>query len=82
MNVEMPSPGTGGRHRRTDTYGGNMTNAEKEYYYSLSPRDALAYDLKNLKQIYMDDGLYSEIRPQLRKYIKEYIKYKPEIFKK
>lgn len=47
-----------------------MTNAEKEYYYSLSPRDALAYDLKNLKQIYMHDGLYSEIKPQLKKYIK------------
>ena len=44
-----------------------MTNSEKKYYYSLSPRDALAYDLKNLKQIYMNHGLYSEIRLQLRK---------------
>ena len=82
MNVEMPSPGTGGRHRRTDTYGRNMTNSQKEYYYSLSPRDALAYDLKNLKQIYMDDGLYKEIKPQLKKYIEEYIKYRPDIFGK
>lgn len=41
MNMEMPSPGTGGRHRLTDTYGRNMTDAEKAYYYSLSPRDAL-----------------------------------------
>ena len=44
MNMEMPSPGTGGRHRLTDTYGRNMTDAEKAYYYSLLPRDALAYD--------------------------------------
>ncbi len=29
MNMEMPSPGTGGRHRLTDTYGRNMTDAKK-----------------------------------------------------
>ena len=34
MNMKMPSPGTGGRHRLTDTYGRNMTDAEKAYYYS------------------------------------------------
>ena len=36
MNVEQPK--TGGRHRRTETYGRNMTNEEKAYYYSLEPR--------------------------------------------
>ena len=50
MNMEMPSPGTGGRHRLTDTYGGNMTPEQRAYYYSLSPRDALAYDIKNVKK--------------------------------
>ena len=45
MNMEMPSPGTGGRHRLTDTYGGNMTSEQRAYYYSLSPRDALAFDI-------------------------------------
>lgn len=53
MNMEMPSSGTGGRHRLTDTYGRNMTNVEKAYYYSLSPRDALAYDIANVREIYI-----------------------------
>lgn len=70
INMEMPCPGTGGRHRMTDTYGRNMTNPEKAYYYSLSPRDALAYDVKNLKRIYQNQGLYSEMRPKLQEYIK------------
>ena len=70
MNMEMPSPGTGGRHRMTDTYGRNMTDAEKAYYYSLSPRDALAYDIANMRQIYQSQGLYSEIRPKVQEYIK------------
>ena len=61
MNMEMPSPGTGGRHRLTDTYGRNMTDAEKAYYYSLSPRDALAYDIKNVRKIYQSQGLYTQI---------------------
>ena len=82
MNMEMPSPGSGGRHRMTDTYGRNMTDAEKAYYYSLSPRDALAYDVKNLKQIYESQGLYSEIRPKIQEYIKKYKEYMPELFEK
>ncbi len=71
MNMEMPSPGTGGRHRLTDTYGRNMTDAEKAYYYSLSPGDALAYDIKNVRKIYQSQGLYTQIRPQLQRYINE-----------
>lgn len=82
MNIEMPSPGKGGRHRMTDTYGRNMTDAQKAYYYSLSPREALAYDINNLRQIYMRQGLYSEIRPKLQAYIKAYKKYIPELFNK
>lgn len=82
MNMEMPYPGTGGRHRLTDTYGGNMTAAEKAYYYSLSPRDALAYDIKNVRDIYQSQGLYSEIRPRLQQYIKEYKSLMPELFEK
>ena len=82
MNMEMPSPGTGGRHRLTDTYGRNMTDAEKAYYYSLSPRDALAYDIANMRQIYQSQGLYSEIRPKLQEYIKQYKELMPELFDK
>ena len=82
MNMEMPCPGTGGRHRLTDTYGRNMTDAEKAYYYSLSPRDALAYDIANMREIYQSQGLYSEIRPKLREYIKQYKELMPELFGK
>ncbi len=82
MNMEMPVPGSGGRHRLTDTYGGNMTDAEKAFYYSLSPRDALAYDIKNLRKIYQNDGLYDEIRPQLIQYIKTSKTINPELFEK
>ena len=82
MNMEMPSPGTGGRHRLTDTYGRNMTDAEKAYYYSLSPRDALAYDIANMRQIYQSQGLYYEIRPKLQEYIKKYMELMPELFDK
>ena len=57
MNMEMPSPGTGGRHRLTDTYGRNMTDAEKAYYYSLLPRDALAYDIANMVALPSESGI-------------------------
>lgn len=69
MNVEQPK--TGGRHRRTETYGRNMTNEEKAYYYSLEPRDALAFDLLNLRKIYMEDNVYKEILPNLREYARQ-----------
>ena len=82
MNMEMPVPGSGGRHRLTDTYGGNMTEAEKAFYYSLSPRDALAYDINNLRKIYQNDGLYDKIRPQLIQYIKKSKSTYPELFDK
>ena len=67
MNVEQPK--TGGRHRRTETYGRNMTNEEKAYYYSLEPRDA--FDLLNLRKIYMEDNAYKEILPNLREYARQ-----------
>lgn len=82
MNMEMPVPGSGGRHRLTYTYGGNMTNSEKTFYYSLSPRDALAYDIKNLREIYQNDGLYDEIRPQLIQFIKTSKATYPDLFDK
>ena len=59
-----------------------MTNAEKAIYYALSPRDALAYDLKNVREIYQRQGLYSKIRPNLKQYTKEYMSLMPDIFAK
>lgn len=46
-------------------------NEEKQSYYSLEPREALAFDLNNLRNIYKEDGLYKEIVPHLREYAKE-----------
>ena len=59
-----------------------MTNEEKEAYYALSPRDALTFDLKSVKEIYMQQNLYSQIKPKLQMYIEESKKYQPNLFKK
>ncbi|WP_252250546.1 RHS repeat-associated core domain-containing protein [Clostridium sp. ZBS13] len=80
MNVDQPKKG--GRHRETYTYGRNMTNEQKNFYYALSPRDALAFDLNNLKEIYIKDGIYKEMAPKLKEYAKKYIEYMPDIFGK
>ena len=82
LTINMEQPKTGGRHRMTDTYGRNMTNAEKEFYYSLSPRDTLAYDLKDLREIYKGQGLYKEMLSHLKQYAKSYQEYMPDLFKK
>ncbi|OOL96659.1 hypothetical protein [Clostridium acetobutylicum] len=44
FNLEQLSPGVGGRHRRTFTYG--FKGRGKELYLNLMPRDALAFDSK------------------------------------
>lgn len=80
--MEMPVPGSGGRHRLTDTYGGNMTSSQRASYYSLSPRDALTYDINNVRQIYQKYGLYDEIRPQILQYIETYKEIMPVLFEK
>ena len=73
----------GGRHRLTDTYGRNMTDAEKAYYYSLSPRDALAYDLWNARGIYIQQGKYTpEMRQGLLDVIKRNKSDHPNLFNK
>lgn len=82
LSMNMEHPPTGGRHRLTDTYGRNMTDAQKAYYYSLSPRDALAYDLYNARNIYMSQGLYWEMHSQLKAFPIESIKLHPNIFTK
>lgn len=83
MNMEQPHPGSGGRHRDTATYDNHMTQAEKDAYYALSPRDALAHDIKDVIKIYKRDGLYNdEIRNALKELIKESKKKFPDLFKK
>ena len=83
INMEQPSPGTGGRHRLTQTYGRNMTDIKKQTYYDLSPRDALSFDIKDLRRIYKEQGLYTlEVRKGLMDVIKLNKELYPELFNK
>ena len=67
MNMEQPSPGTGGRHRSTASYG---TDPNQAAYLDMSPRDAMARDIADARQIYKDQGLYTpEIRQSLQQVI-------------
>ena len=60
MNMEQPTPGAGGRHRLTSSYG---TSPD----LSVSPRDALAGDVSNARSIYQSQGLYnSDMRGSLQ----------------
>ncbi|BBK78780.1 hypothetical protein [Clostridium butyricum] len=77
INMEQPSPGTGGRHRLTQTYGRNMTDIKKQTYYDLSSRDALSFDIKDLRRIYKEQGLYT---PEVRKGLMDAIKLNKELY--
>ena len=63
MNMEHPHPGTGGRHRSTATYG-NTSDV------NMTSRDALAAGVKDARQIYQNQGLYS---PAVRQSLQEVI---------
>ena len=79
----MEQSSVGGRHRQTKTYGRNMTKAEREAYYKLSPRDALAYDIKDIRKIYKGENLYTdEIRKGIQDVIKQNKSLYPTIFGK
>ncbi|WP_339229365.1 hypothetical protein [Aeribacillus sp. FSL K6-2833] len=81
MNMEQPHPGTGGRHRRTYTYG--LSGEKLNDYLNLSYRDALAHDIWDARRIYMKDGLYTpKIRKSLRDVIQLNKELYPELFKK
>ena len=83
ISMNMEQPATGGRHRLTDTYGRNMTDAEKANYYGLSSRDALAHDLWNAREIYIQQGKYTpEIREGLLDVIKRNKSDHPNLFNK
>lgn len=81
FNLEQLTPGVGGRHRRTFTYG--FKDRGKELYLNLMPRDALAFDIDDIWRILKEDGLYnSESRKALSEYINYYKKMAPGVFKK
>jgi hypothetical protein len=76
MNMEQPTPGTGGRHRRTRTYGRKTDLSE-------IPREALVRDIKDARKIYREDGIYTpEIRRSLQEVIQKNKELYPNLFKK
>ena len=82
MNLHQPSPGSGGRHRRTFSYG-RMPDEVKKRYFKLNARDMLAFDLWDARRVLKEDGLWnSDARKAFSDYIKAYEKAYPEIFKK
>ncbi len=62
--MEHLSPGKGGHHRQTLSYG-------KSPDLTLSPRQALAQEIWNVRSIYLSQGLHnSDIKKSLQKLIK------------
>jgi RHS repeat-associated protein len=61
INMEHPHPGVGGRHRLTASNGSLPHLATK-------PRDMLAQNIKELRQIYQKEGLYG---PKAREALQE-----------
>ena len=62
--MEQPYPGRGGRHRRTQSYGQRPDSG-------LSPRQALALAVWDVRSIYRQDWLYT---PQIRRNLQQVIK--------
>ena len=60
MNLEHIFPGNGGRHRRTFTYGISSNSRKYQLYSSLTPRDALAFDICDASRILKEDKLYNK----------------------
>ena len=74
--VEQPTPGIGGRHRSTRTYG-------KAPDFANSPREELALDILDMRMIYKKDGVYTpEIRSGLQEVIENWKSLKPDLFLK
>ena len=62
--MEHLSPGKGGRHRQTLSYG-------KSPDLTLSPRQTLAREVWNVRSIYLRQGLYNlDIKKSLQELIK------------
>lgn len=64
MWMEQPTPGVGGRHRATASYGVSSPDM------SLSPRQVLAREAMDARNIYRQEGLYT---PAIRKNLQEVI---------
>lgn len=71
ISINMEQPRVGGRHRQTSSYGRSPD-------LSLSPRDALAKDIRDARRIYQKDGLYT---PEIRKALKDVVKQNKQKWK-
>lgn len=69
--INMEQPRRGGRHRKTKTCGGNMTPAEREAYYKMSPKEALDYDIQDVRRIFREEG---KLTPEIEQKIQEVVK--------
>lgn len=65
MMMEHPLPGQGGRHRQTISYGQSPD-------LSLSPRQALAREIRDERSIYWRQGLYT---PEIRRSLQDIIQF-------
>jgi len=76
MNMEQPTPGKGGRHRKTSSYG-------KKSDKSLSGRTSLARDIKDARNIYRSERILTQkVNDGLQQVIKLNKKKFPKLFKK
>jgi uncharacterized Zn-binding protein involved in type VI secretion len=63
ISMNMEQPRVGGRHRQTSTYG-------RPPDLTLTPRQALARDIRDARRIYQQDGLYT---PEIRRALQDVI---------
>lgn len=72
--MEQPTPGIGGRHRLTRTYGRSPN-------FNSTPRNELARDIIDMKRIYEQDGVYNlDINSSFQKIIHEWKHMRSDLF--
>ena len=75
MFMEQPTPGTGGRHRMTESYG-------RPPDLTLTPMQALESSVQDARQIYVRQGLYTpEIQQRLQQVISQNLTTFPALYK-
>ena len=78
VSLNMFQKGKLGRHPRTRTFGGR--NKATALMHE-TPRQALGRDVRDVRRIYMEDGLYGkEVREALQEVIRQNRKLHPGVF--
>jgi hypothetical protein len=82
ISIYMEQPPAGGRHRKTRTYGGHMTPAQRDAYYKMSPAQALQHDIDDARNIYREQGLLTpKVEDALQEVIRQNKATFPHLFK-